>query len=309
MTEQLTIGVDLGGTSIKYAVVNGTGKVVWENKKPTEAGQTRKELIERIADCVREAKTFADNFGQIMSVGIGTSGLVDIEKGLVMGGAPNLPDWENLPLASIISEMVALPVFVDNDANLMGLGEYIFGLNGEGENLIFLTIGTGIGGAMVINGQLYRGFRYAGGELGCLPMNYGGQSGYWEDFASTTALVAQYESGRQQQTDLPVDGKFIVEEFLKGDKLANKVMHDHTHLVGIGVAGLINIFNPEYVVIGGGISEAGDFYINQITAAAKQHAMQDCFAGVKITAARLGNKAGFLGAGYFALDQINKQRS
>ena len=306
MSEQLAIGVDLGGTSIKYAVVNGSGKVIWENKKPTDAGQTRTSLIESIAGCINEARSFTDKFGQVLCVGIGTSGLVDIEQGLVMGGAPNLPDWEDLPLASIISEMVDLPVFVDNDANLMGLGEYAFGLNGEGENLIFLTIGTGIGGAMVINGELYRGFRYAGGELGCIPMNYEGESGYWENFASTAAMVSQYESELQQKTDTPIDGKFIVEEFLRGENLANKVMHEHTHLLGMGIAGIINIFNPEHIVIGGGISEAGDFYINQIIASAKQHAMKDCYEGVKISAAQLGNKAGFLGAGYFALSQLNK---
>lgn len=306
MTEQLAIGVDLGGTSIKYAVVSNQGKVLWEQKRPTEAGQTRTEVIENIAECIREAKSFAENFGKVYSVGVGTSGLVDIEKGLVMGGAPNLPDWEDLPLASILAKMIDLPVFVDNDANLMGLGEYIYGLKGEGKNLIFLTIGTGIGGAIIINGELYRGYRNAGAELGCIPMNYQGATGYWEDFASTAAMVSQYQERSDPSPEFEISGKYIVEEFHQGQKLANEIINEHTHLVGIGVAGLINIFNPENVVIGGGISEAGEFYINKVRAAAKQLALRDCYEGVEITAAKLGNKAGFLGAGYFALSQLKK---
>ena len=306
MTEKLAIGVDLGGTSIKYAVVSNLGKVMWEQMRPTDAGQSRTEVIENIADCIKEAKSFAENFGKVHSVGVGTSGLVDIEKGLVMGGAPNLPDWENLPLASILTKMIDLPVFVDNDANLMGLGEYIYGLKGQGKNLIFLTIGTGIGGAIIINGELYRGFRNAGAELGCIPMNYQGKSGYWEDFASTGAMVSHYMERSGPAAGFKINGKYIVDEFQKGQKLANEIINEHTNLVGTGVAGLINIFNPENVVIGGGISEAGEFYVNKVRAAAKQHALHDCYVGVEISVAKLGNKAGFLGAGYFALHQMHK---
>ncbi|MDH5380376.1 MAG: ROK family protein [Cyclobacteriaceae bacterium] len=304
MHKQLAIGIDLGGTHIKYALVSKEGDVLWEGKKPTEAEKGRESMIQRLAECVMDAKESAKTIGEVACVGIGTSGLVDIERGFVMGGAPNLPDWENLPLADLISDRVELPVYVDNDANLMGLGEYIFGLKGQGKNLIFLTIGTGIGGAMIINGDLYRGSRYAGAELGCMPMILNGETWYWEEFASTAVMVSQYESKLKEKPGYPVDGKFIVEAYLKDEPLAVEVMDEHFRLVGMGVAGLINIFNPENIVIGGGISEAGKFYIDKIAAAAEKHAMEDCYRGVEISAAQLGNKAGFLGAAYFALSQL-----
>ena len=308
MSEKLAIGVDIGGTHIKYALVSKQGEVLWHNEIPTAAEQSRSDLINSIAQCILEAKSQAEHRGVIYGVGIGTSGLVNIDQGLVMGGAPNLPDWNNLPLSNMLQEKVDLPVFVDNDANLMGLGEYIFGLKSEGENLIFLTIGTGIGGAIIINKQLYRGYRNAGAELGCIPMTYEGETGYWEDFASTGALVDQYldKSGSKKQQG--INGRYIVDAFHKGEELAVEAINEHTRLIGMGVAGLINIFNPENVVIGGGISEAGDFYIDKIRDNTNLYAMEDCLNGVVISKAQLGNKAGFLGAAHFVFTQLNNDR-
>lgn len=305
MNEQLSIGIDIGGSRIKYGVVSDKGKILWEHEIPTNSHKGRNFLINTIVECISEAKSMVED-GNINCVGIGTPGLIDIDHGFVKGGAFQLPEWHNLPLASIISEKTNLPIYVDNDANLVGLSEYVFGLNGQGDNLIFLTIGTGIGGAIIINGELYRGSKYAGAELGCFPIKYGDELGYWEVYASTLAMINDYRDNSTNNVDDKIDGKFIVSEYLQGYDLAVKVMNRHTDLVGMGVGGLINIFNPENVVIGGGISEAGDFYIDKIRDSAKKHAMQDCFEGVSISAATLGNKAGFLGAGYFAIKQNSK---
>ncbi|MDH5598688.1 MAG: ROK family protein [Cyclobacteriaceae bacterium] len=304
MKNNLAIGIDLGGTHIKYALASVEGTIYWEAKKTTDAEQGREAMIERLAECVKEAIDVAPSFGEVLCTGIGTSGLVDIERGYVLGGAPNLPDWEDLPLASILSEKTGLPTFVDNDANLMGLGEYRYGFGGEGNHMIFLTIGTGIGGGMIINGELYRGHHFAGAELGCIPMNCEEKTGYWEDFASTSAMVTHYKSLQKEPVKEEIDGKYITKAFFQGEQAAIDTMEKHTHLVAMGVAGIVNIFNPEHIVIGGGISEAGEFYIEKIKQKVEGLAMEDCFRGVQLSAAKLGNKAGFLGATYFAFSQL-----
>ncbi len=303
MSELVTAGIDLGGTSIKYAAVTENGQVLFENKIPTNATRSKEDVIKSLADCIHELQ---QNFQNIACVGIGTPGLVDIEAGVVKGGAGNLPDWENIPLASILTKAVNLPVFVDNDANLMGLGEYVFGYQQKGENMIFLTIGTGIGGAIIINGDLYRGHRYAGAELGCIPIEVDNQEGLWEDFASTAAMVRRYKDRIQNENNESIDGEYIIKQYKSGEANALEVVNENVKLIGKGVAAYINIFNPECIIIGGGVSEAGEIYIDKIRTEAMKYAMDDCKEGVKILAASLGNKAGFLGAAYFAMKRFKE---
>jgi len=272
------IGIDLGGTAIKYAVVEQNGHILWEDKKLTEADKPTAHIVQNIIDAVLEARKQAIVLGtDPVCVGIGTPGVVDVKKGIVLGAADNLTGWVQLPLADLVSKATGLPVFIDNDANMMGLGEYAYGGNRDCEHLIFITIGTGIGGAIFINGQLHRGYRYAGGELGLIMMTYEGKDGYWEDFASTAAMVRQYKEKAQMiDPKIEINGKYIVDQYLKKEPLAVAVFKEHTRLVGYGLAGYINIFNPEKIVIGGGISEAGDVYIKPVDAAA-QKSCSACF--------------------------------
>jgi len=301
VTKNLAIGIDLGGTHIKYALVNARGEVWQESRRATQVSLGREQVLADLAECILELMKKPPDGYSVSCIGIGSPGLIDIERGYVMGGSPNLPEWEDLPLASILSDQAGLPVFVDNDANMMGLGEFSFGGNG-GKNMLFLTIGTGIGGAIIIDGQLYRGHRYAGSELGCIPFYYQGQKGYWEDVASTAALVKKYVSLKGDSSRY--DGRHIIQQYKNREKEAIQAVEEHIELVGEGIGGLINIFNPETVIVGGGISESGPFYIEGITRAAASCAMADCMEGVTISAARLGNKAGFMGAAGFALTRL-----
>jgi len=305
-----SIGIDLGGTSIKYAVIRGTGEIIWESRKPTMAELSKDEVLQNIIDCAREARDHAKLGGLTpLCVGIGSPGLVDIEKGVIKGGAPQLPDWNDVRMGSIISEAMEIPAFVDNDANMMGFGESVFGSSHRSKNMIFLTIGTNIGGAIIINGELYRGNNYAGSELGAIPMNFDGQTAYWEEFASAGAMVRRYKEriGDKNLED-QIDGHYIFSRLEENDEIAREVVDENAYRFGFGVAGYINIFNPEMVVIGGGVSEAGEFYIEKIRKSALDLAMEECSEGVVIRAATLGNKAGFLGAGYFAIEQERKSR-
>lgn len=294
------IAIDLGGTAIKYGIITQAGDIRWNRVAATPTG-SRTAVVARLIECAREAR--AADPGAIC-IGIGTPGLIDTDRGYVKGGAFQLPDWAEFPLAEWIAEQTGLPVFADNDANLMGLGEFRFGLEASLQTGIFFTIGTGIGGAIVLNGALYRGHFFAGAELGCFPFTWEGKQGYWEDFASAAALVAWYKI-RSGAPDSPeINGEFIFRQAAQGDQAALDAISNHTRALGQGIGGYINIFNPEKIIIGGGLSESGPAYLEAIKKEALKWALPDCSRGVEIRAAALGNKAGLLGAGWFALEQM-----
>lgn len=295
------IAIDLGGSAIKYGLVNGAGTILLERLRPTPL-TSREALLEALAGCIREMqRTGAEPAPSC--VGIGTPGLVDAATGSVAGAAFQLPGWENFPLAAILSDAVGLPVFADNDANLMGLGEFMFGSHLKTRNTIFLTLGTGIGGAIFIDGQLYRGRHNASGELGYFPFDYAGREGYWEDFASMRALVEQYNR-QAAGGDAVQSARQVFEKAAQGEALAQDCIAENARLVGRGIAGYINVFNPDTIIIGGGISDTQMAYFDRVREAAFRYALTDCSRGVEIVAASLGNKAGLVGAGWFALSLV-----
>lgn len=296
------ISIDLGGTAIKYGILDPGGNLLWNRQAPTPTS-SKKEVIEALTTCIREA---LEREPDAAAVGIGTPGLVDSETGLVKGGAFQLPEWENLPLGDILKERTGLPVFVDNDANLMGLGEFRFGMKEHLRNAVFITVGTGIGGAIIINGELYRGHFFAGTELGCFPFSSEGRQGYWEDFASAAALVDRYKQLSGKTEDESVNGKYLFKQAALGDLLAVDCIGYHTQVLGQGIGGYINVFNPEMVIIGGGLSESGPAYIEAVRTESLKWALPDCSRSVRIEAAVLGNRAGLLGAGYFAQTQMER---
>lgn len=314
------IGIDLGGTSVKYALIDETGKFHLDGLLPSMADISAEAVIGQISKAVAEVKGYAADHGiELCGAGIGTPGIVDETGRTVLGGAENIRGWENLPLADRLEEISGLPVIMGNDANMMGLGETVFGAGKGASDVVFITVGTGIGGAVVIGGKLFSGYAGRGTELGHVPLIADGEKcacgsvGCLEHYASASALVRRYRervlaeasaSGRNPHTgsqepgpDLQaVDGKYIVGLYRKGDPLAVESLEEHCDFLGHGIAGFINIFSPQKVVIGGGLSQAGEFYIEMVKAAAKRYAMPECAANTGIVAARLGNRAGCLGA-------------
>jgi glucokinase len=292
-------GIDVGGTFVKLALVSEDGKILFKNKLDISKA-TREEILSAIDLAIVEINKEANLIDvQISGIGIGSPGIVF--EGVVLGGADNLNGWSNVPLGDIFTEKFGLPVYVDNDANVMGIGEVVYGAAQNCTDVIFLTVGTGIGGAIFMNGQLYGGYKNRGTELGHIVLfhdgidcNCGGR-GCLKAYASTSALIRQYAelSGKDEET---IDGRSIVERFKEGEPLAVKCMQDHTDYLGHGIASFVNIFAPQKVVIGGGISEAGQFYIDMISASTFRFAMKDCAANTEVVGAILGNKAGCLGA-------------
>ncbi len=299
-TKDHAIGIDLGGTFVKYALVSQTGDILFDGKLPIGGNATREDTLETIQNSIQQVVDEATKKGiELKGIGIGTPGLVD--NGVVLGGADNLDRWENIDLATIYSDKFNMPVFVDNDANVMGMGEVAFGAAKDCSDVIFITVGTGIGGAIVINGQLYGGYKNRGAELGHLTVQHDGIDcscggrGCLEAYASTSALVQQYANKTGRNVD-EIDGRYIIQKFKDNEPEAVACLKDHTDYLGHGIAGFINTFAPQKVVIGGGISEAGQFYIDMIKESAFKYAMPDCSTNTDIVAASLGNNAGCLGA-------------
>jgi glucokinase len=306
----LAIGIDLGGTSIKCGLIDPNGKIIWNRTEPTEAGQPAERTFTHIRSVIHEAITFEKRkHVNIQGIGIGIPGI--IEEGILVGGANNLPGWGMVPIKTMLEKEFDRQVYVENDANLMGLAESRFGSARGVKHVIFLTIGTGIGGAMILNGRLYGGYHNRGGEFGHIIIQEDGRpcscgsKGCFEQYASTGALINDYRCLINPDTiepDQEIDGKFIVEKYLENDVPAVQAMNQHFDHLAAGISSLINIFAPEKIVVGGGISEAGDFYIENIRQRVFRIAMKETSSNTKIERASLGNNAGMLGAAILVFD-------
>ena len=293
---EYAIGIDLGGTSIKYALVDKAGNSFFEGKLPSFASVSAAKVMEQL---IKAATLLKDEAAKqdwnVLGIGLGTPGIVDETNRIVLGGAENIIGWENIDVASLMEKQMSLPVVVGNDANLMGLGETKYGAGRGCTHVVFLTVGTGIGGAVIIDGKLFNGYANRGTELGHVPLIANGEHcacgaiGCLEHYASTSALTRRFSILAKEQNlsfDTEINGELIV-----------RLYHEeHFYYLGRGIAGFVNIFSPQRIVIGGGVAESGSFYLEKIRAVVKKHVIADCALNTKIVAAGLGNKAGLIGA-------------
>ena len=287
---EYAIGIDLGGTSIKYALVDKAGNSFFEGKLPSFASVSAAKVMEQL---IKAATLLKDEAAKqnwtVLGIGLGTPGIVDETNRIVLGGAENIVGWENIDIASLMEKQMSLPVVVGNDANLMGLGETKYGAGRGCTHVVFLTVGTGIGGAVIIDGKLFNGYANRGTELGHVPLIANGERcacgaiGCLEHYASTAALTRRFSA-------------LIVRLYHENFPLAVECMNEHFYYLGRGIAGFVNIFSPQRIVIGGGVAESGSFYLEKIRAVVKKHVIADCALNTKIVAAELGNKAGLIGA-------------
>jgi len=308
------IGIDLGGTSIKYALISMEGEIYFSDEMPSQALFSSNAVLEQILTAITHSLEIATNRQlNVLCVGLGSPGTIDVEKGQVKSGADNITGWHGYPLRDNIAEKIQLPVYIDNDANLIAIGESVYGCAKGKNSTLVVTLGTGIGGAILLKGQLMRGINNASAEFGCMALPQFSdekdlQYVSWEFLASAQALVQRFsELSIKAGVEYcqKIDGRFLFEQFHQGNTLAAQAIDENADWLGLGIANLINIFNPEQVVIGGGISEAGEFYIEKIRRQVFKIAEVDCAANVEISAATLGNRAGVLGAAYMALQLIN----
>lgn len=303
---EYAIGIDLGGTSIKYALVDKAGNSFFEGKLPSFASVSAAKVMEQL---IKAATLLKDEAAKqdwnVLGIGLGTPGIVDETNRIVLGGAENIIGWENIDIASLMEKQMSLPVVVGNDANLMGLGETKYGAGRGCTHVVFLTVGTGIGGAVIIDGKLFNGYANRGTELGHVPLIANGEHcacgavGCLEYYASTSALTRRFSILAKEQNlsfDTEINGELIVRLYHEDFPLAVECMNEHFYYLGRGIAGFVNIFSPQRIVIGGGVAESGSFYLEKIRAVFKKHVIADCALNTKIVAAELGNKAGLIGA-------------
>jgi glucokinase len=312
------VGVDLGGTKILSGVFKHSLELVGTSKLSTKSQRGVDEVIERIARCVKDAVDEADlSMKQVAGVGIGAPGSVDFGNGTVVF-APNMEGWKDVPLKKDLEKVLGVPVFVENDCNIATLGVYVAELKSKPRTMVGIFVGTGIGGGLVINGELYSGHNHAAGEIGHMVLDINGpkcgcgNKGCFEALASRTAIFQQIKAGVK-------DGqKTLLTEMLgddlsdlrsgdlrkairRGDKFVDRVVENASEYIGIATANLINILNPEVVVLGGGVLEAlQDEMMSVITETARDYAMAGTMKGVEIIASKLGDSAGITGGAVLA---------
>ena len=307
------IGIDVGGTNVKIALVDGEGKIIYSNSVPTYAQMgyeyTVNNIKQAIRDLMKETNTDAK---EIEGIGFDFPGQVDYKTGVVKL-APNIPGWVNVPIAQMIEEEFNIPTRIDNDVRCAALGELKFGAGKGCENFVCITVGTGIGSGLVINGQLVRGAANAAGEIGHikLQMNGGpicgcGDTGCLEAFASGPSIVAmaqEYLKGGKStkfREMAGADGEntpYIVAKAAEaGDPVAKRIFEIVGTYIGMGLVSVINLLNPEKVIIGGGVAAAGDLLLDPIRKTIKERAMVVAGNSVEIVPAELGNSAGVIGA-------------
>lgn len=309
MTKKFAIGIDVGGTAIKYGICSENGEILEQAKVDSPSDSPNEVMLKKISGVIRSAFRSADEKKfAISAIGIGTPGCVDVESGFLKGGTPNFKYWKNVAIVESLKDEFSAPIFVDNDANLMAFGESVFGAGRGKKNIICVTLGTGIGGGIVLNGEIYRGAFYAGAELGHMSICYNGRhcncggKGCWERYGSASAMIEDYNAANPGK---PVsDTREIFSRLQRGENTARKIVDQTIEYIGVGLANIINIFNPEAIVLGGGLSEAGDDFIQKISQAAFRRANKISAENVQIVAAALGNRVGLLGAAAFALKKV-----
>lgn len=297
-----TLGIDIGGTAVKLAVVDRFAATCYENSSPTPADGELASFLADLRQRVDRALAEAARRGAIVSaIGIGVPGLV--ERNRVVGGVNNVPILAGVSLAEELAEF-NLPVKVENDAYLMGMAESQFGAALGVADVIFLTVGTGIGAALKLNGRFYRGANGRSSEIGHMILSYGGarcscgNRGCFEVLASMPALIDRYMGLADPvacSADTPT-GPELVRRYLAGEPSARAAFHFHFEYLAAGIASLINIFDPRQVVIGGGITESGDFYVRQVRRRVAKSVMIASTADSAVVKAELGTRAGCIGA-------------
>ena len=297
MKRSYAIGIDIGGSSLKCGVVDDGGKLLYSFHFPIDQTYTQGEIIALIIAAVRKCAAQAPD--KVTGVGLGFPGIID--NNTVIGGADNLPDFIGVELGDIITASTHLNVTVDNDVNMMGMGEQLYGAAIGCTDVVFLTVGTGIGGSLIINGQPYGGYKNRGAEMGHITISHDGKRcacgalGCLEAYASVKALVSRYTELHGVSYSDEFTGQLIVKNYLAAEPQAITAMHEHFDYLSSGIAGFVNIFSPQKVVIGGGISEAGGFYIKEIGNRVRRKTIPVSSIHTCIVAAKLGNQAGLLG--------------
>jgi len=312
-------GVDFGGTAAKIGIVDEKGKLFGTERLEISAGQSYDDIFGMVAHCVRRQCRELDI--DVAAIGIGSPGFIDRNEGRVLQGSENLPAFKNRSLIKYLSEDFMLPVFADNDANCAAAGELQFGIGVGYDSFVMITLGAGVGGALVLEGRVFRGTRGLAGEIGhlCLdpqgPFCSCGSRGCFEQYASASAIERSYREkivkrSSGDSADPAVLRSISVESVFQraqaGDPSAGEVVRETARHIAQVFGNLVNIFNPQACIIGGGISAAGKELLQPVKDYIPDFAWPLPLQGVKIHIATLQNEAGVLGAAAQCLERLER---
>ena len=288
------LAIDIGGTMIKYGLVSSDGKILSTNKIKTEASKGLNNILNKIDNIF---KGYKEN----NPVGIAVSGTGQINGmiGKVIGGNPIIPNWIGTNLVKILEEKYNLPAVLENDVNCVALGEKWIGAGKDLSNFICLTIGTGIGGGIILNNQLFRGENFVAGEFGHTLI----KKGEFEQFASTTALIRLVK----EKTGKILNGKEIFDLEKKEIVEYQEVISEWIENLTDGLSSIVYCFNPANIILGGGVIEQGEALINRVKNSLFKKIGLQFKEKLNIIQAKLGNNAGMIGASYLLLEKINKR--
>ncbi|MCZ7603887.1 MAG: ROK family protein [Melioribacteraceae bacterium] len=307
-TQRYAIGVDLGGTSIKFGLVNELGKIKNKFSLETNAAKGPQAVIDQI---IKGIAKLNDSKYKIIGIGIGTPGVVTKKKGTVEN-PPNFPGWERISLGSILKTEFKKKVFVENDANAAAIGEMIFGSGKKYKNFIMITLGTGVGGGIIINRKIYRGESGGAGEIGHVSINEKGKQckcgsrGCIETYAGNNYLIEQVKKELPNHKDSKLhqlisegnelNPKLIHDAYLLNDSYAEMIIVDLAQKLGAALASIINVLDIPKVIIGGGVAGFGRILFDTVEATIKQRVMKPISPRIIVKPAKLKNEAGIKGA-------------
>ena len=312
MSTQLYLGIDMGGTNIKIAVVNRKGEIIEETSIKTELKQSPVSVIQ---SAIKRASALK-NYAKTKNIGIGIAGDIDCENGVVRF-SPNLPKWKNIKLQEIMEKLTGKKVIVDNDANTAAIGAFWLDAKGKADNLVCVTLGTGVGGGLIFAKKLYRGASCTAGEIGHITIDYNGRkckcgnSGCAETYIGAKYVAEYAKSYLNKHRSAIIDRmtgknyslitpKILYDAAVKGDKSAVEIWNYVGEKLGVILAGLLNFANPDIIILCGGISHAGKFLTVPAKKEIKERAFKSAVKTCKIKISRYTSKLGVVGAAMLA---------
>lgn len=315
----ISIGIDIGGTFVKFFAVNDKKEILKTDKIPTDTTLTDKEFVAQLSKIVKDwRKDFED---KDIVLGVGLAGDTDHIQG-VLRWAPNIP-WHNLKVAQMLKEDTGCDCYVSNDANMAAWGVFDGEFKGEYKNMIIVTLGTGIGGGLIINGQLYQGADGSAGELGHMKIDFSpeaplcgcGQRGCLESYAGTKGIFRMAKTVSEKHPDSILAHLINTEDFsvsllskaaAQGDEVALNLWKNIGTYLGKGLANMVLLLNPDAIVLAGGVSRGAEYFLPSVEEVFSQQAVKTPFKNVKILLSKEGNIGG-VGAALYALHKANEK--
>ena len=315
MTDRIYLGIDIGGTAVKFGLVNGEGVMVSEvSEYSVKFDNYETPIIETV---VKSAKEFMSknnkNFFDINGIGVSATGGINSKLGIVEGSAGHIKNWEGTNIKKRLEAEFGMNTAVLNDANAAALGEMWKGAAKGRENVVVMTIGTGVGGGIIVDSKILLGSKGFAGEIGHIPVNVDGEecscgnTGCIEHYGSTSALVRNIKNAVISGEIIginedEIDGRLIFKQVSAGNKVVIKYVDEWINYISAALVGLVHIFNPEMVILGGGVSKQKEFFVDKVRDKVLHSVMDNFAQSLSIEAAELGNNAGIIGAVKFVID-------